>query len=322
MYAAAMTSQARRRGARPRAVKRRRAVYSAAVRARVVLAIVVVAAIAVALVLWSRRLVGRHAATPAAVTLEVRPLRTGPFGSATRDIDGATIVALRARADVAAVIPRVELAGPASGSVDVRGEAIRFEAGGFTDGIPADAVADTPALAARFVDPSPAAIGGACRPEDGARACPAPLARWYCDALDLRCHPRVPVIVSPDAVALYDTRLAPDHDLPPSDVIGLVPGAAVDGPIFTFLLGDSMLPGAEPAGRPHLVGAVIVGVSPHAKPIGLTVPLGHVRAWNRELTGKDARTFTTATVRLRSAGARAAFVAALEPLGLTTVGAP
>jgi hypothetical protein len=285
---------------------------------RVAIAVAVLAAIALGLFLASGRLVGRRDGGPVAV--EVRPRRATTLGRATgRPLDDALLELLRRRPDVVAVVPRMELAVPALAAVDLRGEAIRFEAGGFTDGIPASALADDPALAARFADVDPAAPrGAACRPEDGARACPPPLARWYCDARDHLCHRRVPVIVSPTVVELYDQQLAREHDLPPSDVIGVVPGAATDGPVFTFILGESMVAPADPTparATRHLIGAVIVGVSPRARTIGLTVPLAHVAAWNRELGGGDPAGYSAITVHLRGADARTAFTRAIEALG-------
>ncbi|HVV85912.1 MAG TPA: hypothetical protein VHE35_22790 [Kofleriaceae bacterium] len=279
---------------------------------------------------------GRGARADDAVDVDVVPRlpgRPGPRG----ELDDAVIATIRARPEVAWVVPRELLEAPASGSVDLAGQELRFEVGGFTDGIPPAAVADEPAIRSAFVDADAdgdadadpaAATGPACRPEDGARACPDELAH-YCDARDLRCHPRVPVLLSPTMIELYDDQLASSHGLPPSSALGLVDGQPRHRIPFTIVLGDAAAspgpatPPAPGAPRPprHLVGAVLVGISPRARKVGLTVPLADVLAWNRDFADAPSPpgTYTAASVRLRNAAGRAAFVRAMSAAGLDVV---
>jgi hypothetical protein len=188
----------------------------------------------------------------------------------TRPIDAADVDAIRTHPAVVAATPRARLSGPASARGSFDGHEISFELGGFTDGIPATAVTDEPEVAARFVDLDPKAAAGAT----------------------------VPVIVSPALLELYNQRFAPARDLPRIDatmagfLVGKRPLA------FTITIGTSL--GGAAGSAVLEVDATIVGVSKHAQPMGITVPIGHVMAWNRAL-GQSAPTYTSVDVRLRDA---------------------
>lgn len=231
----------------------------------------ILAAGGVAAALLLTGVVGGAGPSGPAIAVEVRAVRTTMLGKDTsQPIGPAHVAAIRERHDVHAVVPRLELRTRALGTAVIDGQDVKFEVGGFADGIPAEAVADDAALANVFVDLDAAAAG---------LPCPCPERGDYCDARDGRCHPKVPVLVSPTMVSLWNDRFAAEHGLAWLDAPGLA--AAIDRGqfAFTITLGESMLPYGDARPR-HTVEAIVVGVSPRAKSIGLTVPIGHVASWN------------------------------------------
>jgi hypothetical protein len=230
----------------------------------------------------------------------------------SKPIDAATLAAIRQRPEVIAAAPRMALRGPASATAAVAGQDVRFEVGGFADGVEVAALADDPALRARFVDLDPAAGAG---PACGDAAPCADLAGQYCDAGDGRCRPRVPVIVSPTLLAMYNTQFAPSHDLPLVEPATFELVSRRKPLTFDIALGWSMNAGVDTVAVQE-IGAVVVGVSPRARDVGLTVPMGHVRAWNRAL-GKDDAGYSAVDVRLRRAAAVEGFGRWLDEQGLT-----
>jgi putative ABC transport system permease protein len=205
----------------------------------------------------------------------------------SKPIGDAEVAIIRARPEVAAVVPRMDLGGRALGVFSLDGQEIKFEVGGFADGIPAGAI--EPELADRFVDGDPAG------------------------------DQPVPVIVSPTLLSLYNDRYAKQHGLPHFGEAEVFLASRSERLRFTIELGNTMITGVgEPPVVKRRVTARVVGVSKQARPIGLTVPMSHVAAWNRELVDEHAAThYTSLTVTLRGAGRKAAFDAWLKKdLGL------
>ncbi|MCA1481368.1 hypothetical protein, partial [Bradyrhizobium sp. NBAIM08] len=68
-------------------------------------------------------------------------------------------------------------------------------------------------------------------------------------------------------------------------------------------LGDTMVSGSNvsiAAGKRREVGAILVGVSPKARQVGLTIPIGYVERWNREFAGEQvASEYSSIIVTLR-----------------------
>jgi hypothetical protein len=186
----------------------------------------------------------------------------------TRPITPADVEALRTHDDVVSVTPRARLLGAASGRGAFDGHEVSFELGGFTDGIPVELVADDAELAVAFVDVDPKAPPGA----------------------------PVPVVVSPELIEAYNERYATARNLPRLDPAMLALVSRRKPITFTITLGTSLAAGD---GASVLeVPATFVGVSTHAQPMGITVPIGHVLAWNRAL-GHAGTTYTSIDVRLR-----------------------
>lgn len=231
----------------------------------------------------------------APISLEVVAPRTILAGKdLSLQIDDEMLAAIRARREVLAVMPRVELRPAAYAVVALGGHERTFPLVGVVDGFPVSAVADDPELAARFVELDEAAAGASCANDP----CADP-AGQYCDVRDLRCRPRVPVIVSPEVIALYNERIAPADGLP---LIGeMETFLAVKRRLVTFTLRIGE----------REVGALLVGVSPRARLLGASVPIGHVLAWNRE-DGGASPTYSSLEVTLRDRRQLAGFTRWLE----------
>jgi len=227
-----------------------------------------------------------------------------------------TVDLIKTRPEVKSALPRMTLQFPAVGFGKFEGQDIRFEVGGFTDGIPVSYIADDPKLADRFIDGDAAgAIGPACEPAQGKAACPDK-AWQYCDKTDRMCHNRVPVIVSPTVLELYNTQVAESHGLPHIGAMEqFIAERGRERMHFWIGLGDTMVAGSNVAvtAKHREVGAILIGVSKKAKRVGLTIPIGYVERWNREFAGEEqARTFSSIVVTLRDKDRLAPFTKWLQ----------
>ncbi|MBE7448394.1 MAG: ABC transporter permease [Kofleriaceae bacterium] len=227
-----------------------------------------------------------------------------------------TVDLIKTRPEVKEALPRMTLQFPAVGFGKFEGQDIRFEVGGFTDGIPHSVVADDPKIADRFLDgDAEGKIGPACEPERGKDACPD-RAWQYCDKVDRMCHMRVPVIVSPTVLELYNTQVAESHGLPHIGAMEqFIAERGRERMHFTIGLGDTMVAGSNVAvsAKHREVGAILIGISRKAKRVGLTVPLGYVERWNREFAGEDkAKQFSSIIVTLRDKDRLATFTTWLQ----------
>jgi hypothetical protein len=128
-----------------------------------------------------------------------------------------------------------------------------------------------------------------------------------------RCSDPVPVLVSRYLIELFNKGIAPAHGYPPVAASLL---ARAEGLPFRLELGASML-GRAPRGAPRAVRARIVGVSPNAIDLGLTLPLGVMERWNREYAGEAAAARRSSLlVRVTSADRVAPLVEAAAREGL------
>lgn len=128
-----------------------------------------------------------------------------------------------------------------------------------------------------------------------------------------KCVDPVPVLVSRYLVEIFNRGLAPAHGFPP---VGESLISRAQGITFTMYLGDSLL-GRSKQGAARLVRARIVGVSPRAIDLGMTLPLGTVRRWNREYAGeKAASSFSSLLVEVRSASDAGRMISNAAGLGL------
>ncbi|HHH12178.1 MAG TPA: ABC transporter permease, partial [Sorangium sp.] len=196
-------------------------------------------------------------------------------------ISEKSIARLRASPAVLAVYPKLRFAFPASahGGKELIGRDIGT-AEMVADGIDPKLVSGDVLGKYPFVDPL-AHPGKPCRKT---RECEAPR---YCEGpanSDGVCVEPVPVLVSRYLVEMFDKSIAPAHNLPP---IGETLITQARGMVFKMWLGESVL-GKAKKGGPRHVHARVVGVSPRAIDIGITLPLETVRRFNREYAGEGA----------------------------------
>lgn len=287
--------------------------------------------------------------------LEVIAPKTNIGVALGKTLDDGVVERIRARPEVQQAIPRMLLTFPASGSGDFEGKDIKFEVGGFCDGIEPAFVEDeefaelfrdweTPEYLAS-ADPcklrykyrckDAKQVCGAdqlCRPADPKAPVPAvlePCVRYndyycedrthhYCDERDLKCHHRVPVIVSPALIEIFNGSFAESHDLP------RIPRQGVDYFIklrgyaamrFTIGLGETYVAGSNTriTAEPREMEGYLVGSTNKAMPIGMTIPIEYVKRWNKEYQGdKEAHTYSSIIVEVKGKDRIASFTAWLR----------
>jgi putative ABC transport system permease protein len=217
----------------------------------------------------------------------------------TKKLNDAIVQQIRTYPGVKDVVPRMALAFPASGYGSFDGQQLKFEVGGFADGVdPSEFAAppgDGPGTAAAKIAELFQDWEGK---EEGKRVACVPgscadKGRYYCDQRDNTCHHRVPVLVSPTLLELYNGQFARSHGLP---VIGeleafMVERGGLSSMRFTIGLGDTMVEGSNSGIDPskqRVVEGILVGIHPKANRIGITVPIQYIERWNREFAGEEA----------------------------------
>jgi hypothetical protein len=271
--------------------------------------------------------------------------RASLFGKdVSKKLDQKIVDKIRSRPEVdptdpTAVVPRMSLAFPAFGRGEFNNNDLKFEVGGFADGInPAfatdddrirqlfkdwDAVAGDPNRVAcvppprdpqeEVIQSPPAPKGTGSRPGVYYNPCPQP-DRYYCDDGDRTCHHRVPVVMSPTMIELYNGQFAKSHGLPIADldfIKFITQRGGLSAMRFSIGLGLTTVAGSNSsllARKTHRAEAVLVGISSKAMPIGMTMPIGYIERWNREFLGEDAATsYSSIIVRLRDRNQIAVF---------------
>ncbi len=281
----------------------------------------------------------------------------------SKKLDDAIVEQIRKRPEVKSALPRMSLTFPAYGRGDFEGQDLKFEVGGFADGVDPSHIGSDPALQALFKDwdeaekgkrvacvpppnpldddedspaqsapapgPAPAAAPGIAAPAglvgsatgsagnpgvapvvlaqpSYVNPCPNP-DRYYCDELDRTCHHRVPVVVSPTLLELYNGQFAKSHGLPIIDADlakFIVERGGLSRMRFTIGLGQTIVAGSNAGiekSKRRRVEAALIGISSAAMPIGMTVPIEYIRRWNREFRGEEAATaYSSIIVTLRN----------------------
>ena len=209
-------------------------------------------------------------------------------------LDDAMVDLIRARPDVVDVVPRMTVVFPASGRGEFEGQQIKFEVGGFCDGIRPSSVADE-SFAGLFRDWESAELKAEQKPcgPPPTYSCADP-DRYYCDRRDYKCHHRVPVIVSQTLLEIYNGQFAASHNLPKIDVLAQFIATQGLGQMkFIIGLGETMVAGSNQhidVSKRRRVEGLLVGISSRAMPIGMTVPIEYVKRWNREFVDVQAAT--------------------------------
>jgi ABC-type lipoprotein release transport system permease subunit len=239
---------------------------------------------------------------PRSVDIDVLALRLD-LGRDT--LDAAALAKLKAVAGVDAVYPKMRLTVPALAT----GGASLFGAGMQTE-IVADGI--DPALVANEVGE------GFHEIDEKNGISDAPCTRdadcgdeSYCDqgARPAQCRPYVPVLVSPYVVELYNGAFRRAYRLPklnPDALRGLrfemIFGASTFRPSSTAVIRERMR---------------LVGVSSRAIPLGVTLPVGHVRRLNAALDSAAAgERYHSAILELRSNEDLPSVVQAVEAAGM------
>ncbi len=244
--------------------------------------------------------------------IEVVPSKSsveGPLGmfsslSGPKPLTEEAARALAARPEVKAAYRRAKLAFPARawGGAEILGKNFYTE------------------LVAEGVDPR-AMSGDALGPEAfadnlGSHAqCNADAdcqtAGEYCPWDTHQCELPVPAVVSPFIVELYNGTIAAQTGLPK---IGKFLAGRLRGIVFNIELGRSFIGASKSGVEPHQRKVMLVGISPHAAQLALTLPLGYVQAWNRQyapgapalsslvLEAKEGADVTALTAAIRAAG--------------------
>ena len=128
-----------------------------------------------------------------------------------------------------------------------------------------------------------------------------------------QCSAPVPAIVSRYLVELFDHAIAPAHGLPPvaETLIGRAKGIT-----FQMTLGNSLL-GVARQGKERRVKVKVVGISPKAIDLGVTLPVEVVRRWNREYAGEAAGSkYSSVVVKVKDASDTSGVISAAAKLGL------
>lgn len=252
--------------------------------------------------------------------LEIVPKRTslgGPLDAlpgfltgGPQPLDEAFVDALRQRRDVERVYRKMKIAFPARawGGKEILGREVRAEL--IAEGLdPAATTGDDLGPLAFAAPPDPATL-----PTCNADAeCPA---GRYCPWDTHRCETPVPAVVSPFLLEIYNGTIARTHGLPQ---VGRLLANRFRGITFTIELGRSFLGGLTPLlgvatqaprAEPHQRRVMLVGLSPAASPLALSVPIEYVRAWNREYAGDPAARELSSVVAVLRHGARSTDLAA------------
>jgi hypothetical protein len=214
------------------------------------------------------------------------------------------VAALRARPEVKRAWRRLKMAFPARawGGHEIFGRDVYAEA--IMEGV------DPAALHGESVGPEP------FTDEPGAQAACSDDAQCgggeYC-VLDLgHCERPVPAVLSPFMLEIYNGAIAPSHRLPK---IGSFLASQFRGFTFTVELGRSMM-GAASAGQARQRRVMLVGISPHAAQLALTVPLAYVEKWNAEYAGAaSAKRYSSLVLELKDDADVTRVSAAVRALG-------
>ena len=257
--------------------------------------------------------------------VEVIPPKVTTFALDSARLDASTVDTIKTRPEVARTVPRMSLGFPAFGAGTFNGAQLQLEIGGGADGIDPNYVIDDASLkpdqhawfGELFRDWD--APGGpprqACVPpgDNDPNPCAKP-DRYYCDRADHTCHHRVPVVLSPAMLELYNTEYAKSHGTP---MIGedfakfLIKQGGLSAMRFQIELGTSVF--GQSTGKQREVEAVVIGISSKAKKIGMTVPLPYIARWNTEFVGEDAgKTYSTIVVTLKDRAQIGVFAAWLQ----------
>jgi len=201
------------------------------------------------------------------------------FGGATPGIEEEKIERLRQHPAAKGVYPKLRFSFPGQAGGELMGRKIGTKEI-IGDGVDPALVQDDVLADLKFSDPleTPGAKCWKDKDCEEGQYCEGP------SGVEGVCSDPVPVLASEFMVEMFDKSIAPAHNLPP---MGRSIIERASGLVFWMWLGESML-GKSKKGKPRKVLARLVGVSPRAIDLGITVPIQVVRRWNAEYSGPDA----------------------------------
>lgn len=261
---------------------------------------------------------------PKSLDVDVGPLRLGVGADAITDEKVEQIAALPG---VETVYPKMRLTVPSigMGGEELFGTDLRSEL--VADGIDPDLVEEDIGRGYAFRDfddlDDPENAGEPQRCESDADCgehmyCGAPSGTTVAakerkeqeGALEQVCRSYVPVLASEHVVELYNGALRRAHDFPqlnPDAILGFE---------FDLVIGASMVRASQ-KDRTIREKAMLVGFSPKAIPLGITLPIGYVERYNVEFgSPEDAQRFHSVIVMVPSKDAVAQVAKGVEDLGL------
>lgn len=174
-------------------------------------------------------------------------------------------------------------------------------------------------LVAEGVDPA-AMAGDGLGPEsfsDGLgthKSCNADgdcVAGEYCPWDTHACEPPIPAVISPFIVELYNGTLAAQTGLPK---VGRFLAGRLRGIVFNIELGRSFIGASKSGVEPHQRKVMLVGISPHAAQLALTLPLGYVQAWNQQYA-PDAPKLSSLVLEVKEGADVTRLTAAIRAMG-------
>jgi putative ABC transport system permease protein len=244
--------------------------------------------------------------------IEVVPSKSsleGPIGlfsslSGPKPLTEEASSELAARPEVRAAYRRVKLGFPARawGGAEILGKNFYTE-------LVAEGV-DARAMTGESLGPLPFADNLGSHAQCNADAdCKTP--GEYCPWDTHACEPPVPAVISPFIVELYNGTIAAQTGLPK---VGKFLAGRLRGIVFNIELGRSFIGSARSGVEPHQRKVMLIGISPHAAQLALTMPLGYVQAWNQQyapgaprlsslvLDTADGADVTRLTAAIRQAG--------------------
>lgn len=225
---------------------------------------------------------------------------------------------IRARPEVRAAVPRMSMVFPASGWGRFEGQEIKFEVGGFADGIDRSFMEgeDYYEIFKDWESEEEKAKQVPCGPEPKF-AC-EPEGMYWCDKTDMKCHHRIPVVISPTLLELYNGQFATSHNLPQIGAFEqfVVQRGGLGQLRFYMNLGDTMVVGTNeniPEEKRFKAQGVLVGISEKAMNIGMTMPIEYMRRWNLHFKGEEAaNSYSSIVVTLKDPDQIAPFVTWLQ----------
>jgi ABC-type antimicrobial peptide transport system permease subunit len=220
--------------------------------------------------------------------MEVIPPKSTLFGIG-RALDDAVVARLRhppaeIGARPRAVYAKMKLAFPARGwggkNFLRRERDFYFEIGGFCDGVDEGILAGEVSPPFVFEDWEAGHAPSRC---GQGNSCPT---GTYCAWDVFQCHRAVPVVIARRMIELYNGSIAATHPGFPKIPDFLT--SVFRGRTFTVELGRSYLGSqARQGGDPIQRTFQLVGISDKAIPLGITIPIGYVKRWNKRYAGEQ-----------------------------------